>query len=102
MKNRRLAFIFLLMCAALTPSAVPAQQRPERTIEEIKAEAIHRSEVGQYPLIGLDRSIELLDQVIDDSLPYSNEEAAALFLMGNTLSRRGSASRFNATPPSVS
>jgi esterase FrsA len=31
-----------------------AQQRPERTIDEIKAEAIHRAEVGQYPLIGLD------------------------------------------------
>jgi hypothetical protein len=31
-----------------------AQQRPERTIEEIKTEAIHRAEVGQYPLIGLD------------------------------------------------
>src|SRR5580692_10142715 len=31
-----------------------SQQRPERTIEEIKAEAIHRAEVGQYPLIGLD------------------------------------------------
>jgi esterase FrsA len=28
--------------------------RRERTIEEIKAEAIHRAEVGQYPLIGLD------------------------------------------------
>ncbi len=31
-----------------------AQQRPERTIDEIKTEAIHRAEVGQYPLIGLD------------------------------------------------
>jgi esterase FrsA len=31
-----------------------SQQRPERTIEEIKVEAIHRAEVGQYPLIGLD------------------------------------------------
>jgi esterase FrsA len=31
-----------------------AQQRPERTIEEIEAEAVHRAEVGQYPLIGLD------------------------------------------------
>ncbi len=30
-----------------------AQLRPERTIEEIKTEAIHRAEVGQYPLIGL-------------------------------------------------
>ncbi|MFZ0798720.1 MAG: alpha/beta hydrolase [Terriglobales bacterium] len=36
--------------------AVPAfsQQRAERTIDEIKTEAIHRAEVGQYPLIGLD------------------------------------------------
>jgi esterase FrsA len=31
-----------------------AQQRAERTIDEIEAEAIHRAEVGQYPLIGLD------------------------------------------------
>jgi pimeloyl-ACP methyl ester carboxylesterase len=31
-----------------------AQQRAERTIEEIETEAIHRAEVGQYPLIGLD------------------------------------------------
>ncbi len=36
--------------------AVPSfsQQRAERTIDEIKTEAIHRAEVGQYPLIGLD------------------------------------------------
>ncbi len=45
--------------------------------------------VPHDPLIGLDRSIELLEQVIDDTLPYSNEESAALFLMANTLSRRG-------------
>jgi cephalosporin-C deacetylase-like acetyl esterase len=31
-----------------------SQQRAERTIDEIKVEAIHRAEVGQYPLIGLD------------------------------------------------
>jgi len=31
-----------------------AQIAPERTIEEIKTEAIHRAEVGQYPLLGLD------------------------------------------------
>ena len=31
-----------------------ADQRAERTIDEIKTEAIHRAEVGQYPLIGLD------------------------------------------------
>ena len=31
-----------------------AEERRDRTIEEIKTEAIHRAEVGQYPLIGLD------------------------------------------------
>ena len=31
-----------------------SQQHAERTIEEIKTEAIRRAEVGQYPLIGLD------------------------------------------------
>src|SRR5271169_1517163 len=42
--------------ALLLPLSLPcfSQQRPERTIDEIKAEAIHRAEVGQYPLIGLD------------------------------------------------
>jgi esterase FrsA len=32
----------------------PAQERRERTIDEVKTEAVHRAEVGQYPLIGLD------------------------------------------------
>jgi pimeloyl-ACP methyl ester carboxylesterase len=31
-----------------------AQEHRERTIDEIKVEAVHRAEVGQYPLIGLD------------------------------------------------
>ena len=47
-------------------------------------ESGHR--VPHDPLIGLDRSIDLLEQVIDNALPYSNEETAAYFLMGNTMS----------------
>jgi esterase FrsA len=41
---------------ALILMTVPcfSQQHAERTIDEIKAEAIRRAEVGQYPLIGLD------------------------------------------------
>ena len=35
-------------------SSAQEQEHRERTIEEIKTEAIHRAEVGQYPLIGLD------------------------------------------------
>jgi esterase FrsA len=44
---------WLLVSTALS-IPVFAQQRPERTIDEIRTEAIHRAEVGQYPLIGLD------------------------------------------------
>jgi esterase FrsA len=54
MEKTHSAFISLVVYAALIPSTVFAQQRPERTIDEIKAEAIHRAEVGRYPLIGLD------------------------------------------------
>src|SRR5229473_5167159 len=42
------AFFFF---SALAFSQAPA---PERTIDEIKTEAIHRAENGMYPLIGLD------------------------------------------------
>jgi len=42
------------VCWVLTATAGFAQERPERTLEEIKTEAIHRAENGMYPLIGLD------------------------------------------------
>jgi esterase FrsA len=47
-----LATSFTLLLTLTIPSF--SQQPSERTIEEIKVEAIHRAEVGQYPLIGLD------------------------------------------------
>ncbi len=54
-----LVFVFFaLMCTNVSAqgSSGGHVQRRERTIEEIKIEAIHRAEVGQYPLIGLDPS----------------------------------------------
>ncbi len=42
------ALLFLLAAPCFS------QEHAERTIDEIKTEAIHRAEVGQYPLIGLD------------------------------------------------
>jgi esterase FrsA len=42
------ALILLAVLAAI------AQPRQERSLEEIKVEAIHRAENGMYPLIGLD------------------------------------------------
>jgi esterase FrsA len=40
--------------ALILASLAFGQERQERTLEEIKAEAIHRAEIGGYPLIGLD------------------------------------------------
>src|SRR6202167_4528136 len=37
-----------------TPGSAQTEEHRERTIDEIKVEAVHRAEVGQYPLIGLD------------------------------------------------
>ncbi len=51
-----LAFpLFLVLLLSLSSFAQEKQNqgRTERTIDEIRTEAIHRAEVGQYPLIGL-------------------------------------------------
>src|SRR5260370_22288516 len=53
---RHAKVIYLLAAAVLfmiSPKS-RAQQQTERTLDEIKAEAIKRAENGMYPLIGLD------------------------------------------------
>jgi esterase FrsA len=49
--NRRFVTLFLSL---IVPCSVFAQAQRERTLEEIKTEAIKRAENGMYPLIGLD------------------------------------------------
>jgi esterase FrsA len=50
-----LLFLAFISVHALAQSAAAQkEERRERTIDEIKVEAIHRAEVGRYPLIGLD------------------------------------------------
>ena len=46
-------FMVLLMNLSSFAQEKQNQGRPERTIDEIRTEAIHRAEVGQYPLLGL-------------------------------------------------
>jgi hypothetical protein len=51
-------FVIVLLLASASASSYAQdtardKARPERTLDEIKGEAIHRAEVGQYPLIGL-------------------------------------------------
>ena len=45
--------IFVAITLTMSPIAF-SEQRAERTLDEIKSEAIHRAENGMYPLIGLD------------------------------------------------
>jgi pimeloyl-ACP methyl ester carboxylesterase len=47
----RSSALIVLLCIS---SLAQQQAKSERTIDEIKTEATHRAEVGQYPLIGLD------------------------------------------------
>ena len=54
MRNLFLCLAIVLVGTLLMSTLSHSQERRERTIEEIKTEAIHRAEVGQYPLIGLD------------------------------------------------
>ena len=55
--KREISFVFLallLLCGVFVSESLWAQERRERTIDEIKIEGVHRAEIGQYPLIGLD------------------------------------------------
>src|SRR6202047_4442404 len=49
-----LAFLALISIGVLSQESAKSEERRERTIDEIKIEAVRRAEVGQYPLIGLD------------------------------------------------
>ncbi len=57
---------------------------------EVRFTGDHEHRVPHDPLLGLDRSIPLLERVIDTAVPYSPEESAGFFGMGKALSRRGS------------
>jgi esterase FrsA len=53
-RNFKAIASLLAVCAGLSSAGLLAQGAPERTLDEIKVEAVHRAEVGGYPLIGLD------------------------------------------------
>ncbi|MBZ5700867.1 MAG: alpha/beta hydrolase [Acidobacteriia bacterium] len=53
-QHRIPALALLLLSAGLLAGSARAQQQRERTIDEIKTEAMRRAENGMYPLIGLD------------------------------------------------
>ena len=53
MRYPKLIMLFIFVCGLPAVKTAFAQQK-ERTLDEVKAEAIKRAENGMYPLIGLD------------------------------------------------
>jgi esterase FrsA len=72
----------LWVSAAVAIPVLHAQERRERTIEEIKTEAIHRAQVGQYPLIGLDPA-DVKEAFENIHTPDKDEWAAAFMQVGD-------------------
>ena len=78
-RNCVISFI-LATLGVITP--VPAEQRPERTLDEIKTEAIHRAENGMYPLIGLDPA-DVKEAFASIKTRDKDEWAAAFIAVGD-------------------
>ena len=65
-----------------------AQVQPERTIDEIKTEALHRAENGMYPLIGLDPA-DLREAFASIQTGDKDEWAAAFIKVGDRYMAEG-------------
>jgi len=76
-----LVSLLLALTVMVAVSAV-AQGPQERTIDEIKTEAIHRAENGVYPLIGLDAS-DLREAFASVKTRDKDEWAAAFIKVGD-------------------
>jgi len=77
MKFRTLVLLLLPFIAGSVPSAF-AQQRSERTLDEIKTEALKRAQNGMYPLIGLDPGD--VGEAFDSIRTKEKDEWAAAFM----------------------
>jgi esterase FrsA len=79
----RLPVILLSVLAVLfAANAVYAQERRERTLDEIKAEALKRAENGMYPVIGLDPA-DLREAFASIKTTDKDEWAAAFIAVGD-------------------
>jgi cephalosporin-C deacetylase-like acetyl esterase len=68
--------LILSLCGTTIAQAKP--ERTERTIEEIKTEAVRRAQVGQYPLIGLDPAD--ISEAVKSIHTRDKDEWAAAFM----------------------
>jgi hypothetical protein len=77
-RQNHFPFLLLLLLASISNAFAQNGERRERTIDEIKTEAIHRAEVGQYPLIGLDPSD--VKEAFENIRTSDKDEWAAAFM----------------------
>ena len=80
--------LILLGCASTIAAYAIAQESPERTIDEIKAEAIHRAENGMYPLIGVDPT-DLREAFASIKTRDKDEWARAFMMLGDRYMAEG-------------
>jgi esterase FrsA len=76
LRERILFLLTIFVFSALVP-VLRAQSQRERTLDEIKAEAIKRAENGMYPLIGLDPAD--VREAFSNIKTTDNDEWAAAF-----------------------
>jgi esterase FrsA len=88
--------IVLTCLTVLFSTSIFAQQPPERTIEEIKTEAIKRAENGMYPLIGLDPG-DVREAFASIHSKDKDEWAAAFMAVGDKYMAEGK--QLEATDP---
>ncbi len=89
--NPNLAFQMAARVARLEPSANEYLLNLTGWLSgEVRFTTGSEHRVPHDPLTGLDRSIELLDRVVDSAMPFSIEEAAGFYQMARTLAKRGS------------
>jgi esterase FrsA len=77
LRQKSLSLLAGLVLIALAPTAGAQQPQKERTLDEIKTEAIKRAENGMYPLIGLDPAD--VREAFTNIKTTDNDEWAAAF-----------------------
>ena len=81
--------LLLLLCLFIAGTA-SAQERRERTLDEVKKEALTRAENGMYPLIGLDPD-DVREAFASITKMDNDEWAAAFMKVGDRYMAQGTA-----------
>ena len=86
--SRSVLWSVVIVLIALMPNVAAAQERHERTLDEIKAEALTRAENGMYPVIGLDPA-DLREAFASIKTSDKDEWAAAFIAVGDRYMAEG-------------